>query len=472
MSNSKILYDSTFDHRLRRPMSQTQDDAGQPFKLLRLFSLASLVLIAAFAGGNAFLISSFLSKHMLEREGEVTRDFVQNILITDNSIGYLAEPGNAELRQRFRDSVQHFVATRDILRTNVYLPDGTVLWSSDQAMVGRKFADNHELEEALEGRLVVESGRITSELRNKQEHVGLPADSEFFVETYIPLALAEGGKVIGVVEIYKAPVALTAAIRAGHRQVWAAAGLGAVILYLTLFWIVHRADRLIRRQHERLIEAETMAAVGELTSAMAHNIRNPLASIRSSAELSLELHGESAGVEARDIIKAVDRVESWMRELLRFTRTDAGTRAHVDVGAVLRASFEETAREFERRGVDGKVVSDTPGAMVGADPAVLAHLLHSLISNALDATPAGGRVEGRIERAGGKRVAASIRDTGRGISAADLENVFRPFFTTKKEGLGLGLTLVRRTVERMGGEIRIDSTPGEGTTVTLELPAA
>jgi len=122
--------------------------------------------------------------------------------------------------------------------------------------------------------------------------------------------------------------------------------------------------------------------------------------------------------------------------------------------------------------VDGKVVSDTPGAMVGADPAVLAHLLHSLISNALDATPAGGRVEGRIERAGGKRVAASIRDTGRGISAADLENVFRPFFTTKKEGLGLGLTLVRRTVERMGGEIRIDSTPGEGTTVTLELPAA
>ena len=66
----------------------------------------------------------------------------------------------------------------------------------------------------------------------------------------------------------------------------------------------------------------------------------------------------------------------------------------------------------------------------------------------------------------------SITDSGRGIAAQDLENIFRPFFTTKKEGLGLGLTLVRRTVERMNGEIRVDSTPGQGTKVILEFPSA
>ena len=470
MPPAKLIYDSGFVYRTARQMTTRSDSAGLPFKLLRWFSLASLVLIVAFAGGNAYLISSFLSKHMLQREAEVTRDFVQNILITDKSIGYLADPRNEELGQRFRDSTRHFVATRDILRTNVYLPDGTVLWSSDRALVGRKFADNHELEEALKGDLVVESGRITSEQRNKPEHVGLPADSEFFIETYIPLMLSAGGKAVGVVEIYKAPVALTEAIRAGHRQVWAAAGLGALILYLTLFWIVHRADRLIRRQHERLIEAETMAAVGELTSAMAHNIRNPLASIRSSAELSLELHGEAAGAESRDIIKAVDRVESWMRELLQFTRSDAGTQARVDVALVLRSAFDEIGREFERRGVTGKVSAEAPGLMVGADPAVLAHLLHSLLTNALDATPAGGSIEGRVAADGGKRVIVSITDSGRGIAAQDLENIFRPFFTTKKEGLGLGLTLVRRTVERMNGAIRVDSSPGQGTRVILEFP--
>jgi signal transduction histidine kinase len=204
---------------------------------------------------------------------------------------------------------------------------------------------------------------------------------------------------------------------------------------------------------------------------MAHNIRNPLASIRSSAELSLELHGEAAGAESRDIIKAVDRVESWMRELLQFTRSDAGTQARVDVGVVLRSSFDEASREFERRGVAGKVTVDAPGCMVGADPAVLAHLLHSLLTNALDATPAGGSIEGRVSANGGKRVIVSISDTGRGIAAQDLENIFRPFFTTKKEGLGLGLTLVRRTVERMNGEIRVDSTPGQGTKVILEFPS-
>ncbi len=138
---------------------------------------------------------------------------------------------------------------------------------------------------------------------------------------------------------------------------------------------------------------------------------------------------------------------------------------------VLRSSFDEAAREFERRGVTGKMTVDKPGRMVGADPAVLAHLLHSLLTNALDATPAGGSIEGSVVANGGKRVIVSITDTGRGIATQDLENIFRPFFTTKKEGLGLGLTLVRRTVERMNGEIRVESTPGQGTRVILEFPS-
>lgn len=453
-------------------MDQQVPGAGLPFKLLRWFSVAGFVLVAAFAAANALLLSSFLNKHLLQREAQITADFVRNILLTDGTVEFLANPGDPELRARFLESTKHFTSTREILRTNVYARDGTVLWSTDKSLVGKKFEHNEELEDALKGLLAVESGGISSDVRKKPEHVGLPADSRYFIETYIPIMRAGASEVIGVVETYKAQVALTEAIHAGYRQVWLTAGIGALALYLTLFWIVRRADQTIRQQHARLIETETMAAAGELTSSMAHNIRNPLATIRSSAELSIELRGEDNQQQARDIIGAVDRIEGWIRELLRYTRADAHAHAPVDLGAVLSAAFKDQAREFERHAIRGSVRSAAPGALVSGDTPVLAQVLHSVISNAIDATPCGGQVDGRIERIDSKWIAISITDTGHGIAPEHMDAIFRPFYTTKKEGLGLGLSLVRRSIERMGGRIRVESTPDAGTVVTLELPTA
>src|SRR5690348_16001615 len=158
-----------------------------PFNLLRWFSIASLVVIAAIAVVNALVLSNFLSKRMLEREAHVTMDFVQSILASDGSVDYLDSPQDPKLAARFRSEVEHLSAMKDVLRDNVYSRDGTVLWSSDAQLIGRKFSDNDELDEALKGELVVNSGRITAELRGKPEHVGLHPDSEFFIETYIPV---------------------------------------------------------------------------------------------------------------------------------------------------------------------------------------------------------------------------------------------------------------------------------------------
>lgn len=159
--------------------------AGPSFKLLRWFSIASLVLVTAFAAGNAMLISSFLSKYLLEREAQVTRDFTQNVLQADESMDFLLDPSNATLAERFRGSIAHFTAMPDVLRMNVYSTNGSVLRSTDKSIVGRRFSHNHELDEALRGDLVVESGRITAEVRRKPEHVGLPADSEVLSSKHI-----------------------------------------------------------------------------------------------------------------------------------------------------------------------------------------------------------------------------------------------------------------------------------------------
>jgi len=234
--------------------------------LLRRFGIASLAVIAAIAIGNGALLTNLLTKHMLDREAHVTMDFVLNVLHADGSIGYLTDPGNPELASRFEGSTLHFTSMPDVQRINVYARNRTVLWSTDRQLIGQKFDKNDELEQALNGVLIVEGGSISDHDRSKPEHVGLSPESDFFVETYIPIRNSGQPEVLGVFELYKAPVALTAAIRDGHILIWVTAFLGALVLYLTLFWIVRSADRKIRDQHERLLKAETMAAVGELAS--------------------------------------------------------------------------------------------------------------------------------------------------------------------------------------------------------------
>jgi two-component system, NtrC family, sensor histidine kinase HydH len=448
--------------------------AAQPrpsFNLLHRFAVASLLVIAAIAIGNAILLTNFVTKHLLDREAHVTMEFLMNVLQADGSIGYLADPAHPELAARFEGSLQQLTAMPDVQRINVYSREHTVLWSTDRALIGRKFDQNEELDEALRGELAIEGGSITDAQRQKPEHVGLPAESAFFVETYIPIRSAGKPEVLGVFELYKAPVALTAAIRDGHRQIWLTAFLGAVALYLTLFWIVRSADRKIKEQHQRLLKAETMAAVGELAASVAHNIRNPLASIRSSAELALETPDSSTGEQARDIMAGVDRIEEWLRDLVSFALVDASPAGPVDAAQLMQHCFRKFAQEFERSGIQAEVSTGPHLASVRADRALLGHVLHLLVANAIEATDQGGRITGEVTQAPGK-VKLRIADTGRGIAPEHLAKLFTLFFTTKPRGLGIGLTLAQRAIERFGGSIQVDSTPGVGTAFTIELPAA
>jgi two-component system sensor histidine kinase HydH len=417
------------------------------------------------------LLSNFMTKHLLDREAHVTMDFVLNVLRADGSVGYLADPGNPELASRFESSIRHFTSVPDVQRINVYARNHTVLWSTDPQLIGQRFDQNDELDEALHGELAVEGGSISDSQRSKPEHVGLSAESAFFVETYIPIRSSEQPEVLGVFEIYKAPVALTAAIRDGHRQIWLTAFLGALALYLTLFWIVRSADRKIHDQNERLLKAETMAAVGELAASVAHNIRNPLASIRSSAELALEMTSSPSGEQARDIMASVDRIEEWLRDLVSFAHVDSVPRARVDAAQLMQHCFTKLAHEFKRFGVHGEVAAAAQTANVNADRALLGHVLHILVANAIEATAQDGRVTGQVTTAGGK-VEFRIADTGRGIAPEHLGKLFSLFFTTKPRGLGIGLTLAHRAIERFGGTIRVDSTLGTGTVFTIELPTA
>ncbi|MFC5520045.1 sensor histidine kinase [Polaromonas jejuensis] len=444
---------------------------GPPLNLRRRFAIASLGIITVIALSLGWLLSNLLTQSLLQHEGEANRDFIQNLLTTDGSARYFAAPEDPELRKRFLGSMEHIAAVREPVRANAYRPDGTMLWSTDKALVGQRFPVNDELDEALSGKLVVHSG-VIGQHDPKAEHQGLDQHATYFVESYIPLREPGSTQVLGVMELYKQPTQLSADIRLAVIKLWLACAICASGLFLTLYWIVARADRILRRQHAQLAEAQSLASAVELASAVAHNIRNPLASIRLSAEL-LEHSGTpqaDLGEHCGDIVSAVERADRWISELVRVAQAPQLQPEVVALGPLVSACFDEMAGEMARRQVRGTVELTPPGHVL-AHPAILRQILLSLMANAIEAMPEGGQL--RVSWCEQGRLAGlHLTDSGHGIPDEVRKRLFRPFFSTKSGGLGIGLALVKRMVEQWQGSLSLSAAQPCGTCVEILLPRA
>lgn len=441
--------------------------AAGRFALTRSFAAACALAVGLFSLGMGWLLSSFLATRMLARDAALSRDFVQGVAQIQQVAGFLRAP-SADPPPSVAEFFAHVAAMPDVLRANVYGRERQVLWSSQPALIGRVFPGNDELERALAGEVVVHLDEHGAEAP-KREHAGLAAQrAGGYVEDYLPVYDDGGGAPLAVIEVYRHPVALFEAIASGQRRVWLGALGGGLGLFLALVWFVRRTEHTLQRQHQRLLEAETLAQVGELSAAVAHSIRNPLGSIRSSAELARELDGDPRGVHT-EIMRNVDRVEHLVRTLLTYVAEPAERPAAADLGSVLREATERYRAVLQAEGKPFEVAIAADLGTVAADPRMLAQVFDSVLANAAEATRAGERV-GIATRRQGARAVVEVEDGGGGIPPERLDEVFKPFFTTKPRGLGLGLPLVRRIVQRLGGEIDIHSRPGAPTRVRIVLP--
>lgn len=450
-------------------MSNFPDKLITPFALRKRFAVASFCSIVAIALVLSGLMSYILIDRMLQREGEVSMDFFQNLLRTDQSAQYFLAPDNEAIRARFLQSMRHIEVMNEPVRANAYQPDGTVLWSTDPLLVGKRFLVNDELQQALAGSLVVHSGRIGLRGSGKAEHAGLASKVGFYVESYIPIRMPGSDRVVGVMEVYKVPEALSVAIRESVALLWLAACLSAIGLFFTLDWIVARAEQIILRQQALLNETQSLAVAVELSSAVAHNLRNPLASIRSSAELMQSDPVSSPGVceQCLDITQAVDRADRWIHDFLRVSR---GTSLHaqaVFVSPLLRDVVAEFNSAIQSRRVVVLWSMDEQ-ASVWAHPAALKQIAVSLIANSLEAIEPGGVLHFSMSNTHGFQV-LGFEDNGPGIPEAVKSKLFQPFFSTKSGGLGIGLTLVKRFVEHWGGQVEVMSVQPRGTRIELRL---
>jgi signal transduction histidine kinase len=234
-----------------------------------------------------------------------------------------------------------------------------------------------------------------------------------------------------------------------------------------------QAHEELRGTQTRLIDAERLAAIGELSAAVAHGIRNPVSGIRAAAQLaSLELpDGHPLRENIGDIIAEADKLEARIKTLLDFAKPFQPNPVACRLEQIVADAVASLRNRLAAQDVD--LVVDLPPALpeVELDYAQIEQVLIGLLSNAVEAMPGGGRITitGRIAD-DGRRLLLYVGDTGPGIAPDQLKRVFELFFTTKASGTGLGLAVAKRVVELHGGKIAVESEPGTGTRFTIELP--
>ncbi|MDH3348628.1 MAG: ATP-binding protein [Desulfobulbaceae bacterium] len=220
-------------------------------------------------------------------------------------------------------------------------------------------------------------------------------------------------------------------------------------------------------------ENERLAAVGRMAAGVAHEVRNPLSSIKGLALLLRgKLSSHSEGNETvMLLIREVERMNKTISELLSFARPAPLRLQPVDLTSLLNDSMKLISPDVINNGVEAELIAEVDLPMVDADRDRLQQVFMNILFNAVQAMEDGGNLNVSISKGESDTVIVTVKDTGYGISEENIAQIFYPYFTTKQGGTGIGLAISQKIISEHQGVINISSLLGEGTTVTVELPA-
>ncbi len=229
----------------------------------------------------------------------------------------------------------------------------------------------------------------------------------------------------------------------------------------------------IKSLEQRMRENERLAAVGRMAGGVAHEVRNPLSSIKG---LALLLKNKfAAGSKEQDtadlLIQETERMNRTITEMLSFTRPTSLKLGPVDLAALLERSLQLIKAEAAENGIETSLAVGRPLLPVLGDTDRLQQVMMNILLNAMQAMEEGGRLMITLgNKENNRDIELRISDTGHGIAPDLLPQVFYPYFTTKQSGTGIGLAISQKIIADHGGSIELESEPGKGTTVSILLP--
>ena len=459
------------------------------------FSLLCLLGTVVLGLGMGYAISALLTRAVSEWEWQNTAALVRREVQREGLQRIFSASADRGSQERWGRALSATITTLpEVVRVKVWSRDAEILWSDEPGLIGQRFPGNDELQGALAGDVGVEIKRLgKSEQRYEQRAFGTLA------EVYVPI-VGGGGRVLGVIEVYKTPDRLQNTIRWSRIVIWAISVVGGAMFYLVLLPLLMQVyrrqvqDEMLRQHAARLqeqvehrtqqfMQAQKMQALGLLAGGIAHDFNNMLTVIFGRAQVLLDRLPKDARArqDADAIGEAAERAATLTRQLLAFSRKQLLERCTLDLNSVI-ADMAKMLRRLIGENITVVTALAQSAAWVNVDRGQLEQVILNLAVNARDAMPGGGQLtlttesvdsDGADALPSGRFVALVVSDTGVGMDAATQERIFEPFFTTKPvgAGTGLGLATVYGVVEQHGGHIAVDSAPGRGTTFRVYLPS-
>lgn len=365
----------------------------------------------------------------------------------------------------------------NIEMVNIFDMDNIVSYSFDKTLIGKKGLGGTGYMNALAGKSsskVVQSGNFWEML------LGIPKSIK--VLTFAPLRAEKplsriSGPVLGVVEIVQD---ISKEYKTIFRfQIFVVLTITVVmgILFIVLLFVVKKGNAIsLQRTQERILleealsRAKHMSSLGEMTAGISHEIRNPLGIISSSAEL---LKKKMAGFDPSNtipdiIVEESTRLNNIITDFLNFAKPINPDMKKCRVEKIIDKNLAALAHQIRDKKYDVEVKYDDPLPEIVADSDMLYQAFLNILINAMQAMPGGGRIQIEI-KSDGNTVTVFFKDEGPGISREVMDKIWNPFFTTKNQGTGLGLGIVKNIVESHRGSIRIRNRSSAGAQVIIEL---
>ena len=462
------------------------EDRIKPFRLVKDFAYAGLVVIFMVT-----LILSVLNTHWVKSMQRKKSEDYAHVMIENLNhqiflqfiipIGLMynkIQLSNREQFERMDTVVRSTMHSFKAETVNIYSMDNEVSYSFDKYLIGRKNYGGT-------GYLQAKSGKWNSRLvqRGNFMQILLGFPKEVRLITFAPLRWEPQlgkitGPVLGVVEIVQD-------LSGDYNTIFQIQILVVITctvlmgaLFVVLVFVVKRGEGIIQKRamerlrlKERLAHAERLSSMGEMAAGISHEIRNPLGIIRSSAEL---LKKKIAKIDPQNtfpdiIVEEASRLNRIITDFINYAKPREPNMTLCRLEEIIdkNITFLEAQNKEQGYVIKKNFQNHLPEIM--ADSTMLYQSFLNVLINAMQAMPDGGRILVEIS-SNDHWVTVHFDDEGQGIPSENLDKIWDPFFTTKDQGTGLGLGIVKNIVESHGGGVQIVNRPVRGTRVTIELP--